>query len=158
MNLERNGPPRVCWKGTGAPQVLRKAVCCLVGACSAQRAVARLRQGGFLLVEAAVAIGIVGTATLATLGFISVAAVTVAHSSAETTAAWVATSQAEYIGLAPFIATPGQYGAVPAPDGFVVTNTTAPYPDGDGAIQTVTITVSYQGSQVLSTEIVKVDR
>ena len=138
--------------------MLREALCRLLGARPALRARARLRQGGFLLVEAAVAIGIVGTATLATLGFISTAAGAVAHNSAETTAAWVATSQAEYIGQAPFVAAPGQYNAVPAPEGFVVSNATAPYPDGDGAIQTVTITVEYQGSQVLSIEIVKVDR
>ena len=111
-----------------------------------------------MLVEAVVAVGIVGTATLTTLGFISTAAGAIAHSSSQTTAAWVATSQAEYIGQAPFVATPSQYESVPAPEGFAVSNTTAPYPEGDGAIQTVTITVSYLGSQVLSIEIVKVDR
>ena len=119
---------------------------------------ARLRQRGFLLVEAAVAIGIVGTATLAALGFISTATGAMAHSANETTAAWVATSQAEYIGHAIFVPTPGQYPAVPAPGGFAVSNTTAPYPGGDNAIQAVTITVSYGGSQVISVEIVKVDR
>jgi len=158
MSREQSSLPSIRRKGTGARHVLREAFRRLPGAGPALRARSRLRQGGFLLVEAAVAIGIVGTATLATLGFISASAATVAHNSAETTAAWVAASQAEYIGQMPFIPTPGQYDAVPAPVGFIVSNATAAYPDGDGAIQTVTITVSYQGSQVLSTEIVKVDR
>ena len=128
------------------------------GARSGLRACVGLRQGGFMLVEAAVAIAIVGTATLTTLGFISTAAAAAAHSSSQTTAAWVATSQAEYIGQVPFAPTPGQYSSVPAPEDFVVSNTTAPFPGGNDAIQVVTITVSYQGSQVLSTEIVRVDR
>ena len=128
------------------------------GARSGLRARVGLRQGGFMLVEAAVAIAIVGTATLTTLGFISTAAAAAAHSSSQTTAAWVATSQAEYIGQAPFVPTPGQYSAVPAPEDFVVSNSAAPFPGGNDAIQVVTITVSYQGSQVLSTEIVRVDR
>lgn len=115
-------------------------------------------QRGFMLVEAAVAIGIVGTATLTTLGFISAAANAETHNSIETTAAWVAASQAEYVGQAPFVPTSGQYAAVPAPSGFAVANSTAAYPGGDGAIQAVTIVVSYQGSEVLSTEIVKVNR
>jgi type II secretory pathway pseudopilin PulG len=116
------------------------------------------RQRGFILVEAVVAIGIVGTATLATLGFISTATTAGALNSRQTTAAWLATSQAEYISHAAYVATPGQYEAISAPGDFTVANTTAPYPDGNDAIQIVTITVSYQGSEVLTTEIVKVDR
>ena len=158
MRQERESPPQAGRKETGGLPRLRRAVRRLLGACSALRPRARVRRGGFMLIEAAVAIGIVGTATLATLGFISTAAAATARSSAETTAAWVAASQAEYIGHAPFVAAPGQYADVPAPEGFVVSNATAPYPDGNGAIQTVTIAVAYQGSQVLSVEIVKVDR
>ena len=138
--------------------MLWQTLCRVSGARSGFRARVGLRQGGFMLVEAAVAIAIVGTATLTTLGFISTAAGATAYSTSQTTAAWVATSQAEYIGQVPFVPTPGQYGAVPAPEGFVVSNATAPYPGGIDAIQVVTITVSYQGSQVLSTEIVRVDR
>ena len=111
-----------------------------------------------MLVEVAVAIAIVGTATLTTLGFISTAAVSAAHSSVETTAAWVATSQAEYIGHMAFVPTPGEYGGVPVPEGFAVDHATAAYPGGDDAIQKVTITVSFQGEPVLVTEIVKVNR
>ena len=138
--------------------MLRAVLRGLLGPRPALRGRRGLRQRGFMLVEAAVAVGIVGTATLTTLGFISTAAGAMAHTSAETTATWVAASQIEYVGQVPFVATSGQYAAVPAPDGFVVSNTTAPYPGGDDAIQTVTITVSYQGSQVFSIEIVKVDR
>jgi len=116
------------------------------------------RQRGFILVETVVAIGIVGAATLATLGFISTAATAAALNSRQTTAVWLATSQAEYISQAAYVTTPGQYEAVSAPGDFAVTNTTAPYPDGNSAIQTVTITVWYQDSEVLTTEIVKVDR
>ena len=145
MRRERNGPAAALRTGIAT---LRATL----------RGRPGLRQRGFMLVEAAVAVGIVGTATLTTLGFISTAAGAMAHTSAETTAAWVAASQVEYVSQTPFVATSGQYAAVPAPGGFVVSNTTAPYPGGDDAIQTVTITVSYQGSQVFSTEIVKVDR
>ncbi len=138
--------------------MLWQTLCRVSGARSGFRARVSLRQGGFMLVEAAVAIAIVGTATLTTLGFISTAAGAAAYSASQTTAAWVATSQAEYIGQVSFVPTPGQYSAVPAPEDFVVSNATAPFPGGNDAIQIVTITVSYQGSQVLSTEIVRVDR
>lgn len=113
---------------------------------------------GFMLLEAAVAIGIVGTATLAALGFVSTAAISTAQSSKETTASWIATSQAEYILEAPYVATGGQYVSVSVPSGFAVSNTTTPFTGGDSAIQNVIIGVSYQGEPAVSIEIVKVNR
>ena len=118
----------------------------------------RRRQRGLFLLEVVVALAITASAGAATLGMISVSAIGSLSALDRTTASVLATSQAEEIQVAPFVATPGEYPAVPSPPGFEVSNRTVPFPGGDEAIQTVYITVTKEGEPILTVEIVKVDR
>lgn len=118
----------------------------------------RRRQRGLFLLEVVVALAITASAGAATLSMISVAAIGSSSTLERTTASILATSQAEEIQVAPFVATPGEYPAIPSPPGFGVSNRTSPFPGGDEAIQTVYITVTKDGEPILTVEIVKVDR
>ena len=115
-------------------------------------------QRGVVLVEALVAIAIMGSATTATLTSLSSGAMTTSRTALRGTADWLATSEANLIQEAPFQATPGTYTNIAPPTDYVVSNVTSPVVGGDAQIQTVTITISYQGEVLLTTEILKVDR
>ena len=115
-------------------------------------------QRGVVLVEALVAIAIMGSATTATLTSLSSGAMTTNRTALRGTADWLATSEANLILEAPFQATPGTYTNIAPPTDYVVSNVTSPVVGGDAQIQTVTITISYQGEVLLTTEILKVDR
>ncbi len=115
-------------------------------------------QRGVILVEALVAIAIMGSATTATLTSLSSGAITTNRTALRGTADWLATSEANLIQEATFQATPGTYVNVTPPTDFVVSNATSPIVGGDAQIQTVTLTISYQGKPLLTTEILKVDR
>ena len=115
-------------------------------------------QRGVILVEALVAIAIMGSATTATLTSLSSGAITTSRTALRATADWLATSEANLIQEAPFQATPGTYTNIAPPTDYVVTNATTPVTGGDALIQTVTITITYQGKVLLTTEILKVDR
>lgn len=139
---------------------MRKAIATLL-----RRAVAPVRpsrqprrQRGFIMIEALVVLALVGSATAATLTSVSTGSLITSRASAHATADWIATSQANLIQEAVFAPTPGQYAVVETPDGFTVTNTTAAFPGGDDAIQTVTITVRHDGVPLLTTEVIRVDR
>lgn len=118
----------------------------------------RRRQLGFVMLEAIVALAILGTATAAMLSSLSTGARLSNRTSMNGTADWVATSQANFIYDAPFIATPGVYAAVNAPADYTVSNQTSAVAGGDDEIQNVTITVSIDGTVLLTTEIMKVNR
>jgi len=115
-------------------------------------------QRGVILVEALVAIAIMGSATTAMLTSLSSGAITTSRTALRGTADWLATSEANLIQEAPFQATPGTYTNIAPPTDYVVTNATTPVIGGDAQIQTVTITISYQGLVLVTTEILKVDR
>ncbi len=115
-------------------------------------------QRGVVLVEALVAIAIMGSATTATLTSLSAGAITTSRTALRGTADWLATSEANLIQEAPFQATPGTYTNIAPPTDYVVSNVTSPVVGGDAQIQTVTITITYQGQVLLTTEILKVDR
>ena len=104
------------------------------------------------------AIAVTASAGVAALSLVSISAATSNNTSAEATASWVASSQAEKIHAATYVLTPGQYASITAPTGFVVTNTTSAIVGGDPAIQLVSITVSKGGESVVSVDLVKVDR
>ncbi len=124
----------------------------------AQRHIQRRNQRGTALVEAMAAIAITASAGVAALSLVSISAATSRDVATGATAAWVAASQAEKIQVAAFLLTPGQYEAISAPNGFIVTNETSDILGGDSAIQLVTIAVTKAGEEIVSVELVKVDR
>lgn len=115
-------------------------------------------QRGFVLVEALVALAIMGSATAATLTSISTGALLTSRTALHGTADWLATSEANFVHEAPYQATPGTYANVTAPTDFIVANATSAIIGGDDQIQAVTITVTYQGLVLLTTEVLKVNR
>lgn len=130
-----------------------------VSACARSGGEGKARsQRGVMLVEAIVALAITATAGTASLGLISVTSLSHNQARSETTASWIATSQAEHIQAAPYVTTGGQYPAISTPSGFAVTNTTAEVVGGDAAIQLVEISVTRDGGEVMSIELVKVNR
>ena len=104
------------------------------------------------------AIAVTASAGVAALSLVSISAATSNDTSAEATASWVASSQAEKIQAATYVLTPGAYASITAPTGFVVSNTTSDILGGDPAIQLVSITVSKGGESIVSVDLVKVDR
>lgn len=118
----------------------------------------RSDQRGTAMVEAMAAIAITASAGVAALSLVSIASLTSNNTSAEATASWVAASQAEMIQAAAYVATPGEYAALTAPSGFIVSNTTSDILSGEPAIQLVTIAVTKAGKEIVSVALVKVDR
>lgn len=115
-------------------------------------------QRGIIMLEALAAIAVTATAGSASLMLISVAANSSTNATAESTASWLASSQAEKIQAAIYVFTPGVYPGINMPTGFTVSNSTANILGGDSAIQLVTVAVAKDGSEILSVEFVKVDR
>lgn len=119
---------------------------------------ARRRQIGFVMIEAVVALAILGTATAAMLSSLSTGARLSNRTSLNGTADWIATSQSNFIYDAPFVLTPGVYAPVNAPDNYTVSNQTSDVDGGNSEIQNITITITFQGQVLLTTEIIKVNR
>ena len=115
-------------------------------------------QRGFVMIEMLLAIGIVGTAMLATVAAFSTASRTAAFVDDTTTGEWVATSQIELIKTAPYLLTPGTYASIPVPSGFSISNTTSSVTGGDSNIQIVTVIVYRGGKTVYETSALKVNR
>lgn len=115
-------------------------------------------QRGVLLLEVVLALAITATAGVATLGMISVTSLGARSAVDQTFATTLVTSQAEEIGAAVFVPTPGTYSSIPAPADWAVVNATTPFTGGDAAIQNVLITVMNGSEAVVSLEMVKVDR
>ena len=115
-------------------------------------------QRGFVLIEMMLAVGIVGTAMLATVLAFSTASRTSDFVESATKGEWIATSQIELIKTATYVVTPGVYPSVTAPAGFAVSNFTSNVTGGDSNIQIVTVTVSEGGEPVYTTSALKVNR
>jgi hypothetical protein len=115
-------------------------------------------QRGAIMLEALAAIAVTATAGTASLMLISVASISSSSSTNESTATWLASSQAEKIAGSTYVLTPGEYAGISTPTGFTVSNSTANIPGGDAAIQLVTVEVVKDGVEILTIELVKVDR
>ena len=115
-------------------------------------------QAGAILVEVVVSASILATGIIAGLSAISTTSIATRIATEDSTASWIATSQADLIKSLPYVPTGGSYATVDVPTGFTVQNTTSAFPGGNAFIQNVTITVSSGGSEVFSLVMVKVDR
>lgn len=116
------------------------------------------KQRGFILAETLVAVAIIGTGILASMSALSTASLTTEKVKNDATASWIATSELELIKLSAFVPTPGTYTNITPPSGFTVQNTTSAFSGGDSFIQTVTVKVFNGSKELISIEMVKVDR
>ena len=136
----------------------RRLDTCSSGARLGRARRARRSQAGVILLEALIAISILGTAVTAGLLAISTSSIATQQTSISSTASWVATLQMESIQVAAYVMTPGQYTTVQSPTGFTVQNQTAAVPGGDNDVQLVTVTVTYDGKTIKQLSVVKVNQ
>jgi type II secretory pathway pseudopilin PulG len=120
---------------------------------------ARLRrEDGFTLVEALVSVAILTLALVTFLTGLSTGVLSTNHTDRLSTAQELARSQIEDTKEQPFQALPASYPTVTPPGGYAVTVSAASLPDGDAAIQLLTVQVSKDGAVVFTLEGYKVDR
>jgi Tfp pilus assembly protein PilV len=112
-------------------------------------------ERGFSLIEAAVAVLLLGGCVLTLVMSISGGALAVQKDDQEVTAQGLARTQMEAIKDSPFGAS---YAAVAAPAGYAVAVTVDTVPGADPNIQQVTATVTRGGSAVFTLQDYKVNR
>ncbi|MCJ7492298.1 MAG: hypothetical protein MUP15_09160 [Dehalococcoidia bacterium] len=125
-----------------------------------------LRCGGALrgeegigLVEALIAVGILGLALTALLSAVSTGSMAVSRTEERVTAENLARSQLEYTKSQPYQPLPASYATVtPSPDVYAVAVTADVAPGGDSSIEKIVVTVTRNGKELLVAEDYKVDR
>ena len=117
-----------------------------------------IRQRGVSLMEAAVAVLLLGGCVVTLVMGVSSGALGVHADSREVTAQGLARTQMEMIKNYAFDATGASYLAVTTPAGYTVAVSVAPVPEAGPDIQKVTATVSTGGETVLTLQDYKVNR
>ena len=121
--------------------------------------IARLRsEQGFTLVEALVSVAILTMALVVFLAGLSTGVLSTSHSDRLSTAHELARSQMEYTKAQSFDPLPSSYATVTPPSTYGVTVASSAIPEGDSAIQLITVNVSKDGSVVYSLQGYKADR
>jgi len=115
-------------------------------------------QDGVGLVEVLVAVAILGVTLVAFLTAISTGSLGVATTEERVTAENLARSQLEYTKSQVYLAAPASYATVTPPTGYAVSADGASIPEGNSAIQKITVTVTRNGETLLTVEDYKVDR
>jgi type II secretory pathway pseudopilin PulG len=121
--------------------------------------IARLRsEQGFTLVEALVSVAILTMALVVFLAGLSTGVLSTSHSDRLSTAHELARSQMEYTKAQAFDPVPSSYATVTPPSSYGVTVAASAIPEGDPAIQLITVDVSKDGSVVFSLQGYKAGR
>lgn len=117
-------------------------------------------EEGIGLVEALIAVGILGLALTALLSAVSTGSMAVSRTEERVTAENLARSQLEYTKSQPYQPLPGaSYPTVtPSPDDYAVAVTADVAPGGDSSIEKITVTVTRNDKELLVVEDYKVDR
>jgi Tfp pilus assembly protein PilV len=115
-------------------------------------------ERGISLVEAAVAVFLLGGGVLTMVMSMSGGALAVNTDDQEVTAQGLARTQLEYVKEYPFDAAAVTYPAVAAPAGYTINVSVAAVPDTNEDIQKITATVLREGKTVLFLQDYKVNR
>ncbi len=115
-------------------------------------------ERGVTLVEAAVAVLILGGGVLMMVLGMSDGAMAVQQNDEQVTAQGLARTQMEYIKEYPYDPDATTYPAVAAPDGYGITVSVAAVPETNTEIQKVTATITRNGNTVLTIQDYKVNR
>lgn len=118
----------------------------------------RSGQRGSSLLEAAVALLLLGGAVLTMVMSLSGGALAVQKDDQDVTAQGLARTQMEYIKAYPFNASAETYPSVDAPDGYAVSVDVDSVPDTGENIQKITATVTHSGVAVCTLQDYKVNR
>lgn len=116
-------------------------------------------EKGAGLAESLVAIAIVGIAIGALVGALSTGSVAVKNAGTQIPAESLAVSQMEFIKNQQYQPVPANYASIDSlPADYTVSTTASPIEGRDSDIQKITVTISYQGDDVLAIENYKVNR
>jgi len=112
-------------------------------------------QRGVGLVESLVAVAILGVAVVAFVMALSVGTVAVGECNQQIVVQSLMRTQLEYIKSCDYDTT---YSIVGAPGGYDISVEVDSIPDADDEIQKITVTISFEGENILSVEDYKVNR
>jgi Tfp pilus assembly protein PilV len=116
-------------------------------------------EEGVGLVEALIAVAILGLALTALLSAVSTGSMAVSRTEERVTAENLARSQLEYTKSQPFQPLPASYVTVtPSPADYAVAVTADVAPGGDSGVEKITVTVTRGGKELLTVDDYKVDR
>jgi type II secretory pathway pseudopilin PulG len=115
-------------------------------------------EGGIALVEALVAIALLGGGVLVMVLSMSGGALAVRENDRQVTAQALARTQMEYIKDYPYDSGATTYPAVATPSGYSITVGVDPVPGADDDIQKVTANISRSGEIIMTIEDYKIDR
>ncbi len=118
----------------------------------------RRGERGVALVEALVAIAMLGGGVLTMILAMSGGALAVRENDQEVTAQGLARTQMEYVKNCPYDADATTYPAVDAPSGYGISIGVTPVPDADVSIQKVTANITREGVVIMTVADYKVDR
>jgi hypothetical protein len=115
-------------------------------------------QRGVSLVEAAVAVLLLGGAVTTLVMGMSTGALAVQKDDQTVTAQGLARTEMEYIKGLPFDSDAETYPLVAVPEGYTLTVSVDPVPDADVNIQKITAVVTSGGNDIYTLQNYKVDR
>ena len=118
----------------------------------------KTHEKGFMLVEALVAVAVMGTAVVALLAALSTSSIAVTLVEERVTTDGIARSQLEYTQSLPFQVAPATYSSITPPARYSVTAEAFPVIGADDDLQRIVITVFHEGVWVLTTEAYKMNR
>lgn len=116
-------------------------------------------EAGTGLVEALIAVAILGLALTALLSAVSTGSMAVSRTDERVAAENLARSQLEFTKSQPYQALPATYVTVtPSPGDYAVAVAAEPVPGGDSDIEKITVTITHGSKELLVVEDYKVDR
>jgi type II secretory pathway pseudopilin PulG len=116
-------------------------------------------EEGVGLVEALIAVAILGLALTALLSAVSTGSLATSRTKERVTAENMARSQLEYAKSLPYLMPPASYAVgTPYPGGYAVTAEAESIPNSDSTIEKIVVTVTRNGDTLLMAEDYKVDR
>lgn len=115
-------------------------------------------ERGFTLIETLIAMAVLAFGLTSLVLAISTGVLSVGKVTQRGTLQNVARSEMEYVKNLPYTAAPADYPTIVAPDPYTTTAVASPVGASDQGIQTVTVTVYFQGSPLFFLEGYKADR
>lgn len=115
-------------------------------------------ERGVTLIEALVAVGILGLTLVVFLAGLQAGLLSTSASDRLSTAHELARSQMEYTKNDTYQPAPATYATVTPPAGYTVTSTASTISGGDASIEMITVQVSKDGAAVFTLDGVKVNR
>jgi len=114
-------------------------------------------QGGSLLVETVLVLGVFGILGTAVLSGVQTSYTSKRQFDSQSTAENIVRNQMEYVFEQPYVPPPGTYLTITPPDGYSVTAEALDY-NGDPNVETVRVTVYHQGQPVKLFETLRANR